>query len=115
VNTSEILNRAADLIDAAGLAKGKHINRKGCLCSAGAMYAAVGIEPKWGRAPEEWPGWTVAGDSEVRVAFDAFGWWLIARGFDAADAADWNDKKGRTKEEVVAALRGAAEAARAEQ
>lgn len=116
MNTADILDKAADLIEERGHAKRVHVTKRGCLCSAGAMYAAAGIEPVQGqRAPDSWQTWRAELDYDVMRAYDWFGDWLKRSGVDITDAVQWNDKVKRTKEEVVSTLRAAAEAARAEQ
>lgn len=89
---------------------------RGCLCASGAMFAAAGIEPRPGVAsPESWPTWSEEAADVTMLAYEWFGDWLKRSGFkDDADAVQWNDRKVRTKEEVVSTLRAAAQAARAE-
>ena len=116
MNTSEVLTRAADLIEQRGHTKRRHVTVTGCLCVAGAMFAAVGMEPDHKHFDSEfWPGYTPDRADLVKVAYDWFRDWLDRMGVDCRDPVDWNDAKKRTKEEVVTTLRGAAEAARAEQ
>jgi hypothetical protein len=96
VNTSEILTRAADLIDERGHCKGRNEDSDGRLCVYGAMREAsdafVDAEYAFGLA---------AARFSQHIGYD-----LVAL---------WNDDELRTEEEVLDALRGAAEAARAEQ
>lgn len=114
MNTADILDKAADLIDARGLAKKRHVSGNGCLCAAGAMYAAVGVEPTAGRSVENWPGYTWDAAGLVRNTFEWFRFWLLRSGRDFVDPIAWNDAKERTATEVVSTLRAAAQAARAE-
>lgn len=117
MNTADILDKAADLIEQRGHAKRVHVTKAGCLCASGAMYAAVGMEPVPGqRECGRWPSFDWSRSLEVAEAYDWFGAWLKRSGFKAdTDAVQWNDRKIRTKEEVVSTLRAAAQAARAAQ
>jgi len=106
VNTSDILNRAADLIDERGHWKGWYCGPNGQLCARGAMYIAAGVVP-----PSEPEGvWSGDCDHEAVNAatkrLDAHVGVLTER---------WNDLDATTAADVTDALRGAAEAARAEQ
>lgn len=117
MNTADILERAATLIEERGHAKRVHVTKAGCLCSAGAMYAVVGMEPVPGqRNCERWPTFSWERSLEAVEAYNWFSDWLKRSGFaDDVDAVQWNDRRARTKEDVVSALRAAAQAARAEQ
>ena len=106
MNTADILDKAADLIEQRGWAQGYFVDHRGGLCARGAIYAACGMEPD----PDphvrivEWPGWNPADPAwdalcQLDTAVDDF-------------AEMWNDAPERTKEEVVSALRAAAQAAR---
>jgi hypothetical protein len=116
VNTADILDKAADLIAARGLAKRVHCNQRGGLCAAGAIYAATGIEPVAGvRNAEAWPTYNPAGADATSAAYDWLRAWLLREDPDVTDPVSWNDGAKRSKEEVVSTLRAAAQAARADQ
>ena len=77
MNTADILDKAADLIDVRGLAKKRHVDGKGCLCTAGAMFCAVGIEPVNDVfQTERWPTWNHASGETIRRVFNWFTEWL---------------------------------------
>lgn len=101
MNVSEILNKAADLIEPEGAWTQGHFARRAdgaktgwteedasCFCVSGAIKRV---------APASWEAWN---------KFDAY---CRQRGF--AHMATWNDAPERTQAEVVAALRAAAEKA----
>ncbi len=104
----DLLRQAADLIERHGLAK--YITRcqdTGAMCLRGALMVADG----YGRMPRP-PHWSQ--DSSYQ-ALEAD--WAVARYLGLSNkpsqnetTADWNNSSVRTKEEVVAALRAAAEA-----
>jgi hypothetical protein len=102
VNTSEILTRAADLIDKRGHAKRAYQTSDGALCLRGAVIKAVSLRFSFKRCSLT--------PAAAQVAIAAF-----RRHIGCYGEITWNDAPERTKEEVVTALRGAAEAARAEQ
>lgn len=113
MNTSEILDKAADLIEQRGHAKRRHVTASGCLCAAGAMFAAVGMEPDHKQfETERWAGYTPERSDRVKEVFDWFRSWLDRTGIDSEDPVHWNDMQARSKAEVVSTLRRAAEAAR---
>lgn len=109
MNTADILDKAADLIDQRGLAKGWFCGPGGTLCAAGGIYAALGAEPQpAGVDYEGWPGWNVS----LIQPYDR-AWTALYEHLGGCGIGSWNDV--RTKEEVVTTLRAAARAARAEQ
>lgn len=103
MNTSEILTRAADLIDKRGHAKRTYQSPDGALCVRGAIVKAVSLRFSFKRSSLTPAAATVAITALRRHV-----------GFLPAGEISWNDAPERTKAEVVTALRGAAEAARAE-
>ena len=100
MNTSEILDRAADLIEERGWTQGWYCGPTGELCAAGAMFVAIGLRPA---------GWTAPEHPAHRRAMVAFERHLMDT-FDYFGAHNWNDEPGRTQAEVVNALRAAARA-----
>lgn len=108
MNTSEILDKAADLIDERGLAKGWYCGPGGTLCARGAIYAAAGYEPEPDGSDHDWIAGLLRHDEVMRaeVLIDQVIGYVVSQ---------WNDAPERTAAEVATALRGAAEAARAEQ
>ena len=111
MNTADILDKAADLIDRRGWNQGWYINTDGEMCPRGAIYAACGMQPNPNPSVDvmDWPGWSSSAADNAITACD----WLDEAVDDYAES--WNDDEGRTKEEVVSTLRAAAQAARAEQ
>ena len=98
---AEILNGAADLIEDSGLGKGEYFNRhSGCYCTMGALVAQAG-----------WDGQSIPGFQLLQDV------WAAAEAISAklgdSDIVGWNDADERTTEEVVTALREAAELAAA--
>jgi hypothetical protein len=97
---------AADLIDQNGLSKWSFESSDGSFCIRGAISeAVVGDSDFWG---------TYNGCPTIKEADRAVTYYLRQRfdyDFELADwnSADWNNEDHRTKEEVVEALRGAAE------
>lgn len=111
MNTADILDKAADLIDTRGWNQGHYVNESGGLDLDGALHAAVGMDPQRGTGMHRWPGWT----QERELASNRTYAWL-KRWFNRSETPIWwNDQAGRTKEEVVSTLRAAAQTARAEQ
>lgn len=109
MNTREILLRAADLIEKRGLHKGWYVGPGGCLCTAGALFAALGIEPKPEPERGPWPGQTEALMTQAHDTWSVFSRFLATRGIRVGVPV-WNDAESRTADEVVAKLREAAEA-----
>lgn len=105
MKTSEVLNKAADLIEQRGWAQGGGAgdtpyrstdpwgeeSDTAPLCLEGAIFAAAG----WDRRDERWgcPAYRAVDDYLGLLSFPLF---------------FFNDEPGRTPEEVVAVLRGAA-------
>jgi hypothetical protein len=89
----DTLNRAADLIEKYGHIKGQLGDRKMGMCANGAIFAAVG------------------GSSEIwNDATNALGKHLGLSGYVRYDIPAWNNAPERTKEEVITAMRDAADA-----
>jgi hypothetical protein len=107
VNTSEILAKAADLIEERGWATGWYVNDCGGLCARGAVYAAGGYEPEPRHSNGNWFNGLIS-DRDVMKA-EAF-----LDQFVGGHAPNWNDATGRTPEQIIFGLRRAAEAAGAE-
>ncbi|OZF40777.1 hypothetical protein CH296_00535 [Rhodococcus sp. 14-2496-1d] len=89
---SEILARAADLIEEHGWMQGEYVNDKGCLCAVGAIRIAAD-----GKVEGHFPS------NAATQAID-----LMAGHLDAGSVIEWNDDVDRTQTEVVGALRAAA-------
>ena len=86
--------KAAELLEQKGWCQGTACNAAGEHCLLGAIwYARYGHDAPHGPVPSKYK-W---GEVFDRVA-----------PYTARHPADWNDTPGRTKEEVIAALRAAA-------
>lgn len=97
VTVRDVLHRAADLLETGEWEWCQGFARHGdALCMLGAVSAACGVVP-------ERPYITI----ESELYEDA----CDVLAVHVPEGADWNDKPGRTKAEVVARLRQAAEAA----
>lgn len=98
-----ILSRAADLIDARGLAKCIQEDSEGRLCIHGAITLAD-------KKPLYWT--SLDPDSDLSKACEGICNYLHAQGWGEGvskrGAAYWNNRPERTKDEVVEALRNAA-------
>lgn len=91
---SGILNRAADVIVERGWTTGEIQDRRGAVCLVGALNLAItgnSLDPVFGNRK-----WSLA-EAYLREVTDAPG-----------HAWEWNDVPGRTKEQVIGALREAA-------
>ena len=105
MDTREVLLKAADLVEERGLAKFTQEDKSGAVCVQGAIQIAL-----YGRPfSNDW-------SPEATAANVVFGKYVKANGPDPERALDngsgnahWNNMPTRTKEEVVAALRGAAD------
>jgi len=111
-----LLKRAADVIDKRGWHQGGYTNDTGCVCTLGALrVAAAGV-------PDDAPYWDVQSAAldlpgrfddpdhdEVDRAAVALEDYFGRHNILGWDVADWNDNPERTKDEVTAALRAAAE------
>lgn len=104
--TSEVLDLAADLIEQRGWAKGTGWNETGeregaPLCLEGGIQAAMGLhtQPYADDPSEQW-----LADMKACPAYQAVKDYLNHPG----TLYVWNDALGRTKDEVIAVLRGAA-------
>lgn len=96
VTTADVLHRAADLLEEFDWCQG-NLGRNGAYCAMGAIGAVV---DRANLSPGEW-----------YVALDVASFGLPASG-TKHPLAHWNDEPGRTKAEVVARLREAAERSR---
>ena len=117
VTVRDVLHRSADLLEEFGWCQGNYACRDGLplddaevfrgdsFCSAGAMIRAaselMGQPPRDGTSSDPWL-------DDCYAAFTAA---IGESGFADQQVADWNDAPGRTKAEVVARLRDAANAA----
>ena len=89
---ADVLNGAADLILRDGWCQGDYVGPNGERCVEWALADAIGRQGEW---------WTSPLYVEACVALRPF--------IGMHSRAGWNDQPGRTKAEVVAALRAAAE------
>lgn len=101
MNTSEILNKAADIVEQRGHSKGVYSDSTGRVCAVGAINAAILGTTKIEHLPIWYSGLDTHAGRVLHSLVCADEYWSIT---------DWNDAPERTKEEVVAALRQAAEA-----
>ena len=86
----EILSGAADLIEAKGWCQGMAVDEVGGVCMGRAIFDAAGMHERV---------WVWDASVPIQQAIDA-----VAQ--EIGDSpAPWNDAPGRTKEEVVTALR----------
>lgn len=108
MNTSEILDKAADLIEQRGHHKGWYCGDDGSLCATGALLAAAGMEPEPRESANPWSTY----DDERWDAADAA--WKVLDKVVNDHSPNWNDRAERTAAEVVAKLREAAVVAGAE-
>lgn len=91
--TGKILLRAAKLIEQRGWTQGTYEDGDGCLCVLGAIVVAE----LGGRTPKDWEAATMDASAVYRLED------TVQRHANA-----WNDKRGRTAEEVIDALIAAA-------
>jgi len=90
----KVLLDAADIIERRGWHRGSYESGYGAVCALGAInIAANGAALKFGPS---------SNDAVVRMTH-----YLVQTGYEDG-VHSWNDQPGRTKEEVVAALRAAA-------
>lgn len=102
ITVPRVLRLAAALIERDGWCQGTYIAMDGRCCAVGALVQAGGgvIDPDiYDAGPVEM--------ARIRGAFDAVTK-FIGRTW-VTDLVDWNDEPDRTAEEVLAALRGAAD------
>lgn len=94
MNTKEALLACADYLEENGWVQFDSIGLDGkSMCSVAVMDEVANHEPYWG------------------PAYDGMRNAMVAHlGIPRSTIAHWNDDRDRTKEEVVAAFRGAAEA-----
>lgn len=105
METAEILNKAADVIEERGWYQGLSQDPDGTgVCALGAICVAVGLDPH--ALAELGEGDDAAARAGVEAA-DALEDWL---GLDLP-VTQWNDEYVDTAEQVVTALREAAKAA----
>jgi hypothetical protein len=105
----KVYDDAASLIETRGLAKRAYVDAQGCLCTLGAINAALGNpftdedSPEPGIASEAFHSWITYASHAMESVPD-----------DYDDIPEWNDDPDRTPEEVIAFLRKLAEDLRAE-
>jgi hypothetical protein len=99
---ASLLNRAADILDERGWFQGNYMSPDGCVCALGSLHLAAN---ELVGAPNRA---TFATGPEFEAALDRIYGALQSDSMDSI--ADWNDSEGRTKDEVQAMLRRAAEA-----
>lgn len=122
VKISTVLTRAAKWIDEHGLAKGYHWryrNGHPLRDTGGTFVEHVPVAIEKGCKACTWGGIYIGSYSPgmtheelADVANDASEYVRVVLGTSRWSIPDWNDKKDRTKEEVVQALKDAAKAAR---
>ncbi len=86
-----VLRKAADLIDERGWLQGQNFDADGRCCAFWALGKAAGKQ------------------RGLRPIYDQFAGYLHARNPRWREVSSWNDAPGRTKEQVVAALRECAD------
>lgn len=103
---SQVLSGAADYIDKHGWVQGQMQDTKGRCCAVGAIAVAAS------EVSEE-NVWAIRSDAENRLARTLVDEETLSIAGDVLGRFDlivrWNDESGRTKDEVVQALRQAAE------
>lgn len=107
LSTSEVLNKAADLIEEHGWTKGQGWTDTGKgLCLEGGIAAALGIETNFAAPHDEDDYTQFAACPAYRAVKDYLGY--------RADLWNWNDRRAESAEDVIATLRATAliEAAR---
>lgn len=115
---AEVFELAANIIEEQGLTKGRYC-RKGRRCTLGAIMQAVGTfggltdEEIWNPPDHEGITWPTTQIVNWSMPYESYLSEQI-RDRNPYGVPDWNDKKHRTKEQVVAALRQAAEKVRVE-
>lgn len=112
----QVLRDAAELIERDGWCQGQFVDDAGCHCAVGSILAATGWDSTeggdWGSPPED-----------PVITFNALD--IVAEHVErnsgsldldlvSDDVVCWNDAPHRTVTEVLAALRGAADAWEAE-
>ena len=120
MNTSEVLNRAADVIEERGWTQGGDSNDQpwdgpNGVCLEGGIAAAAGLDRRFGGFPDLYNGCPAY---EAVVSHLGLNPMPKRGGAPIMDAVwQWNDKPGRTASEVIEVLRACAviEAAREEQ
>lgn len=106
-----LLTRAADILDERGWFQGGFVGPGGCVCVGGAINIAAAEA-----AGVEIDRAAINGSGLPEKAWDARekAWSVLRRSIRTASGdigvGTWNDKPNRTKPEVQAALRRAAEA-----
>lgn len=109
MNVSTDLRAAADLIEEEGWVQNLAYDGKGRRCMVQAIQVATGVyehRKNWHKNMHdaEWQTKSVAIDEQYRQAIRA-----VQSALGRTSIPDWNDEVGRTKEEVVTALRGTAD------
>lgn len=100
------LRAAADVLERDGWIRGSLHKLASCgggHCALGAIHVATGVVDDWGE--EAQTAYQRAADAER----------LLTRHLNIGPLPAWNDRPGRTADEVIAALRDAADRAEAEQ
>lgn len=102
MKTSEVLNKAADLIEERGWTQGPlGWDATGPLCALGGIGAALDCRT----IGDTYCMWELAETPEVAAVADYLG---VAVGPEGGGVYNWNDAPGRTAAEVVEVLRAAA-------
>lgn len=101
VRTRDIRERAARLIEERGWHQGNWKGSDGSLCLEAALWIAAGVrDPE--KLHDQWPPIVREIDAEIKQELG-----LAGPNFPPERSlAPWNDAPKRTKEEVLAALRG---------
>lgn len=112
---SEILEKAADVINERGWTQGREVDRTGAVCLRGALRMAAGatIDLKWYGADGVHPFMTGPEHprpSEYTRAIERVMGLLEHEVINLMPA--WNDEQGRTKDEVITVLQHAAKLAK---
>ena len=107
MGAAEILNRAADIIETTGLAKGDYLNTEtGCHCTVGALAHVINPADLFDTFMDSGTLGTLYG--ALSYLDDVLG---LPGDVTEGRITDWNDAPGRTQAEVVDALRVAAKLA----
>jgi hypothetical protein len=95
-----LLLKAAEIVEQRGWCQRSFENLDGQVCALGAINLAHHDCSGWGS--RVFSGADLAVNAACRASQ------YVGRGIGYFTLANWNDTNGRTKEEVIAALRGAA-------
>jgi hypothetical protein len=118
VNVSDILSKAADIIEQRGHCKGWYFGPDGSCCMRGAIILAA--DPDFPPISEAEAVARKAAGDDLFIHPDAASTFrkldnFVRRNSISFDAVSWQDAEERSGKQVVSTLRAAAEAARAEQ